>query len=315
MSGSAVVLSSHGTVENLDDLTAFVTNVRRGRPPPPELITELRHRYEAIGGQSPLNAVNAEVARKLSAALGVPVRLANRLWKPYVKDVLAGLAAEGVAHVAIVPLAQHSAGIYGQDARKGAEGTALTLACAEDWGQHPALNAAFAKRIDKSLEGLDPARTTVLMTAHSLPKAVVAQGDAYEREVRAAAAAVAAKLSARTVHTSVAFQSQGFGGGEWLGPDLPTALSEAQAAGFTTVVVAPIGFLADHVEILYDLDIEAAKLAADRGLRLVRAASLNADDDFVAVLADVARPLLAAPPASSAPSAPSAPPARPAGHG
>jgi len=286
----AVVLSSHGTVDDLDDLPAFVTNVRRGRPPPPELIAELRHRYDAIGGRSPLNAINAEVARKLSAALNVPVRLANRLWKPFVKDVLAGLAKEGVLHVAVVPLAQHSGHVYADDARKAADGTGLTLACAADWGQSLALCAAFVKRIHKSLDGLDRARTTVLMTAHSLPKAVVEQGDAYEREVRAAAASIAAGLGG--IHTGVAFQSQGFGGGEWLGPDLPTALDTSRAAGFDTVVLAPIGFLADHVEILYDLDIEAAKLARERGLRLLRAASLNADDDLIAALVEITRPLL-----------------------
>jgi ferrochelatase len=289
---AAVVLVSHGTVDSLDDLTAFVTNVRRGRPPGPELVAELRRRYEAIGGQSPLNTINASLARKLSAVLGVPVRLANRLWKPYVKDVLAELAREGVTRVGVVPLAQHSAHVYAHDARAGAEGTGIALACAPDWGQIPALCEAFAKRIRKSLDGLDPATTAVLMTAHSLPTAIIKQGDPYEREVRAAAATLGASLGA--FPWSVAFQSQGMGGqpGDWLGPDLPTALDEARARGTTTVVLAPIGFLADHVEILYDLDIEAAALARDRGLRTVRVASLNDDDDLVAVVAGVARPLL-----------------------
>jgi ferrochelatase len=291
--GRAVVLASHGTVEELDELPAFVTNVRRGRAAPPELIAELRRRYDAIGGKSPLNVINAELARKLSAALGgVPVRLANRLWKPYVRDVLKALAAEGVTRVAVVPLAQHSAHVYESDARAASEGTGLTLACASDWGQTPALCEAFAKRIRKSLEDLEVPTTTVVMTAHSLPTAIIQQGDAYEREVRAAAATVAAAIGG--VATSVAFQSQGMGSkpGDWLGPDLATSLDAAREAGFKTVVLAPIGFLADHVEILYDLDIEATALARERGLQTVRVPSLNEDDDLVAVIAAIARALL-----------------------
>jgi protoporphyrin/coproporphyrin ferrochelatase len=288
--GRAVVLVSHGTVDDLNDLPAFVTNVRRGRPPGPELVAELRRRYAAIGGHSPLNSINTILAIKLAAVLGVPVRLANRLWHPYVRDVLGELAHQRIRRVGVVPLAQHSAHVYANDAKTAAEGTGIALSCAPDWGQTPALCEAFVKRIRKCLEGLDVATTQVLMTAHSLPTAIIKQGDPYEREVRAAAATIGATLD--PVVSTVAFQSQGMDGGDWLGPDLPTALDEARARGAKTVVLAPIGFLADHVEILYDLDIEAAALAAGRGLRTVRVPSLNADDDLVSVIADVARPLL-----------------------
>jgi ferrochelatase len=287
---AAVLLVSHGTVDDLDDLAAFVTNVRRGRPPGAELVAELRRRYEAIGGQSPLNAVNARVAAKLEGRVGARTAWANRLWHPYVRDVLAELAAEGVGHVAVVPLAQHSAHVYAEDARSGAAGAGVTVACAPSWGRSPRLHEAFARRIRAVLG--EPAGTTVIFTAHSLPRVVVERGDPYEGEVRASASAVA-ELLGPGVRTTVAFQSQGFGApGEWLGPDLATALDEAAARGEARVVFAPIGFLADHVEILYDLDIEAAALARARGLAAVRAPSLNDDDDLVDVLADVARPLL-----------------------
>jgi ferrochelatase len=287
----AVLLVSHGTVDDLDDLAAFVTQVRRGHPPGAELVAELRRRYEAIGGQSPLNAVNARVASKLEARIGARTTWANRLWKPYVRDVLAELAADGVVHVAVVPLAQHSAHVYAEDARRAAEGTGVTVACAPGWGQSPKLLDAFARRIRGVLG--EPARTTVLLTAHSLPRVVVERGDPYEREVRASAAAISERLGPG-VQTAVAFQSQGLGAsGEWLGPDLATVLDLAAARGDARVVFAPIGFLADHVEILYDLDIEAAAMARDRGLTSVRAPSLNDDDDLIDVLADVARPLLA----------------------
>jgi len=295
---AAVLLVSHGTVDDLEDLTAFVTNVRRGRPPPPELVAELRRRYEAIGGRSPLNAVNARLAGKLAASLGGGARVAwaNRLWHPYTRDVLAGLGRDGVRRVAVVPLAQHSAHVYADDARAAADalagqGVALEVRCAPGWGQHPRLLDAFAARIRRVLG--DPARTTVILTAHSLPRAVVDRGDPYEREVRASAAAVTARLGAG-VHTVVSFQSQGMSDtpGGWLGPDLATVLDEARARGDARVVAAAIGFLADHVETLYDLDVEAAAMARERGLRWARAASLDDDDDLVDVLADVARPLL-----------------------
>jgi ferrochelatase len=289
----AVLLVSHGTVDDLDDLPAFVTNVRRGHAPSPDLIAELRRRYEAIGGRSPLNDVSARLASKLEERLGVRTTWANRLWKPAVRDVLQRLEGEGVRTVAVVPLAPHSAHVYADDARRAAEGTGLTLACASSWGDRPKLHDAFAARLREELEPGQSA--TVVMTAHSLPRSAILRGDPYERDVRACAAAVAQRLG-DGVRTTLAFQSQGMGAasgsGDWLGPDLPTVIGDAAARGERRIVCAPIGFLADHVEILYDLDIEAAALARTRGIEWSRARSLNADDDFVEVLADVARPLL-----------------------
>jgi len=298
----AVLLVAHGTVDRLEDLAAFVTNVRRGHAPSAELVAELRRRYEAIGGRSPLNAINAEVARKLGARLGAPTALANRLWKPGVREVLEGLLRGGARCVAVVPLAQHSAHVYAEDARRAAEGLGVELACAPNWGKSHALCAAFAARIVAALGRVeDFDRTTLLLTAHSLPRSVVDAGDPYEHDLRAAADAIAVLVRdrlGRDVRRAIAFQSQGMSAGpggrpvEWLGPDLTTALDEAAARGDRAVVVAPIGFLADHVEILYDLDIEAAAMARERGLSLSRVPSLDADDDFIDVLAEVARPLL-----------------------
>jgi ferrochelatase len=299
----AVLIVSHGTIDDLDDLPAFVTQVRRGHPPSPEVVAELRRRYETIGGSSPLNAVSAALAPKLAQKLGVRVAWANRLWKPYVRDVLADLARDGAKQVAVVPLAPHSAHVYAEDARRAAEGKGIDLACAPNWGNGRGLCEAFAERILGAMASVaDVAHTTLVMTAHSLPRSVVTRGDPYEDELRKAAAAIAAIVRRRAGHdvrSRVAFQSQGIGARgpngepiEWLGPDLRTVLDEVAERGDRWVVLAPIGFLADHVEILYDLDIEARKMAEERGLRYARAASLNADDDLVDVLADVARPLL-----------------------
>jgi len=299
---SAVVVAGHGTVESLDELPAFLANIRRGKPAPPELEAEVRRHYEAIGGRSPLGDICAEVARKLEARLRVPVRFAARLWPPYPKEVLAELAKEGVSRVAVVPLAQHSAKVYGdavaQAARELAEGggSAIEVVCADNWGRSETLTRAFAREARDALANVPPAgrsKTTLLLTAHSLPLAVIRAGDPYEREVRASAEAVVRALGADApTHVAVAFQSQGLGHGEWLGPDLKASLDAVAGRGNTHVVVAPVGFLADHVEILYDLDIDARRLAAERGLTLTRTRSLNASDGLLDALEGVARPLL-----------------------
>ncbi len=303
--GTAVLLVSHGTVDDLGDLAAFATHVRRGHPPSAELVRELRRRYEAIGGRSPLNGINRALAEKLERRLGVRVACANRLWKPYVRDVLGQLAREGISRVAVVPLAQHSAAVYAEDARAAAEGSGIDLACAGNWGRLSGLCEAFADRVVRALGEGDSSDATVIMTAHSLPKAVVARGDPYADEVAWAADDIAARVRARVgaaVRHTVAFQSQGLAGKgpggvaiEWLGPDLRAALDAARENGSRRVVLAPVGFLADHVEILYDLDVEARSLAEERALSYGRAASLNADDDLVEAIADVARPLLGPP--------------------
>jgi ferrochelatase len=300
--GDAVLLVSHGTVDDLDDLAAFVTNVRRGHEPGPQLVAELRRRYEAIGGKSPLNAINAELARKLGARLGTPVAWASRLWKPTVREVVAELAAGGVRRIALVPLAQHSAKVYADDARRAVEGLGVELVSASNWGQEPGLLHAFGRRVAEALRPLrELDQTTVVLSAHSLPNAVVDAGDPYELEVRAAADAVLAVARARVgrdVRSVVAFQSQGLSAGprgqpaSWLGPTLEATVQELAARGDRHAVFAPIGFLADHVEILYDLDVEMRAMAGRLGMSYSRTPSLNADDDFIDVLADVARPML-----------------------
>ena len=279
-----VLLVSHGTVEELDDLPAFLANVRHGRAAPPELVAELRRRYAAIGG-SPLDAINQRLAEKLERALSIPVRRASRLWRPYVRDVVADWDVE---RVVVIPLAQHSAHVYAAAAKREIAGK--DVVCAGDWGQRPALLDAFARR---ALAHASPDAALVL-TSHSLPKRVIEAGDAYECEVRASAAGVLARVAGKFAQTAIAFQSQGPGSesSDWLGPSLPEVIDAMN--GVSKLVFAPIGFLADHVEILYDLDVEAKALAQRRGLAYARTESLNDADDLVEVLTELARELLAA---------------------
>jgi ferrochelatase len=305
---TAIVLIAHGTVDRLDDLPAFLANIRHGHAPSAGLVDEVRRHYEAIGGRSPMNAVCREVAKKLEARLGLPTRVAMRLWKPTPLEVLEELSRDGATRVVVIPLAQHSADVYADAVREAARdlasntGVTLQLATAPNWGREPALTRAFAAEARRTLESIPSgarAKTTLLMTAHSLPLAVIRGGDPYETEVRASAEAVAASVGGLVAHWELAFQSQGMSTGPggrpmpWLGPDLRAALEGAVARGHTHVVVHPIGFLADHVEVLYDLDIVAQGLAKGLGLELARTRSLNASDGLIDALVNVAQPLLA----------------------
>lgn len=302
---TAVVLIAHGTVESLDDLPEFLRNIRRGHDPPAELVEEVRRRYEVIGGRSPLLDITNEVARKLEKKLDLPVRVAMRLWRPYPKDVVAKLVGEGIRRIVVVPLAQHSAGVYGAAMTAAAReiDPTIDVLCAKNWGRTPELTRAFADVISETLAKVPEAeadRTALLLTAHSLPVGIIKAGDPYETEFRGSAEDVAAELRRRGARFSehvVAFQSQGIGTGmEWLGPDLRATLEDLAKRGRKHVVVAPIGFLADHVEILYDLDVEAkAWTEGDLGMVLYRSTSLNAGDGLIDALATVARGVLARP--------------------
>jgi ferrochelatase len=296
---AAVLLTCHGTVDRIEDIPAFVTIIRRGRPAPAELVDEVVRRYTKIGG-SPLMRITEAQASALGSRLGLPVRVAGRLWRPYPKDVVAELVAAGVTTLVSLPLAPQSVAVYHAVVREAvANHAGITLLEAPPWGLEPALVDAFVQVIDEALarfaEG-ERARVPVLLTAHSLPARVIAAGDAYEREFRAMAAAVGERVAARGNPVSVAFQSQGMDGGDWLGPDLATAFGELAAGGARSVVVAPIGFLAEHVETLYDLDVEAPEIARKAGIeRLERAAAVNDRPRLVDALEAVCRRLLEPP--------------------
>jgi ferrochelatase len=294
---SAVLLTCHGTVDKLDDLPAFLDNIRRGRPTPPAIVVEVTHRFQRIGG-SPLMKTTAAQADALAKRLGLRVAIAGRLWPPYPTEVIAELVKSGVTSLVSLPLAPQSVDIYNAPVREAAAmHPGLALACAPAWGEEPALVAAFVETIDETLARFSAGERSavpIVLSAHSLQRRVIDAGDPYERQFRAMAAAV--EVGIRAAHANpvrVAFQSQGMDGGAWLGPDLPTTFAELAKGGASAVIVAPIGFVADHVETLYDLDIEAPGLAAKAGLaRFERAPALNARPRFIDALEAVARRLL-----------------------
>lgn len=293
---TAVLLTCHGTIDRVEDIPAFLHNIRRGRPTPQHIVDEVQRRFLHIGG-SPLMRITAEQGKALEARLGIPVRIAGRLWGPYPKDVVAELAAAGTTRLVSLPLAPQSVEIYHAGVREAAAAhPGMEVRCAPAWGLEPSLITAFLESIDEALARFPEDRRAsvpVLLTAHSLPQRIIDMGDAYEREFRAMAEAVAAGIAERGNPSRIAYQSQGMDGGVWLGPDLPTTFAALVAEGQTEVVIAPIGFVAEHVETLYDLDVEAPGLAEKAGItRIERAGAMNTRARFIDALESVVRRLL-----------------------
>lgn len=289
-SRTGILLVAHGTVADLNDLPAFVARIRHGRPPPPGLVVELRHRYDAIGG-SPLLRVTEQQARALEAQSGLPVLLGMRLWDPSVEDAFREAAKRGLARLVLVPLAPFSVDVYGAAARRSLDAVraelgdrAPELVVCQAWGCEPSFVEAHSALL-RATVGPDSRESAVLLTAHSLPRAAIRAGDRYQAEVEASARAIAVCLGQPC---ELAYQSQGADGGEWLGPDLRQTFERLAARGVRRVTLSPFGFLADHVETLYDLDIEARAWAAASGLAFERVPALNTAPGLIDALTQVA---------------------------
>jgi ferrochelatase len=279
---TGVLLVAHGTVENLDDLGAFVARIRHGRPPPPGLVEELRRRYEAIGG-SPLLRTTQEQAQALAKRLEVPVLSAMRLWEPGVERALAGAGSLGLKRLVVIALAPFSQHVYWEAAQRSAEAVAsrLELVPSDAWGEEPDFVAAQVDLIRRHA----PDDAALVLSAHSLPRSVIDRGDPYAKMVEGSAQSISKALGRPA---ELCYQSQGAGGGDWLGPSVEQTLDTLVEQGHTRVAWAPIGFIADHVETLYDLDIEARALAEARGLELTRVPALNLHPGLTAALSAVA---------------------------
>jgi len=280
---NVVVLVAHGTVSSLEDLGAFVQEIRQGRPAPPSLIQELRERYERVGG-SPLLALTEKLALAVGQETGLETRVAMRLWEPRLRDVVSDLSASD--NLVLVPLAPFSIEVY----RAAAEKELKTLEhpprlrVVEAYATSPTLIAAWCDSIEPILREssgrVAEGRAVLLQSAHSLPQFVIDRGDRYEVTFREAAALVRAELERRAVPfdaelSQVVFQSQGAMDGAWLGPALATTLEVLRERGAKQVSVLPMGFLSEHIETLYDLDIEARAQAEKLGLGFSRAGALN----------------------------------------
>jgi len=298
MTRDALLLMAYGSPDSLDQVEAYYTDIRRGSPPPPHLLAELLDRYRAIGGGSPLSyiveAQRAALQEELAArGLPVPVYAGMRHIAPWIRDVVTRMAGDGVERFVAIPLApQRSANAAGY--RRAVDGALAGLGVdapiagfVDSWHDQPRLIDALAETTLEALARFDhPADVRIMFTAHSLPARFAAEGDPYPEELATTARLVAARLGIERYEFS--YQSAGRTGEPWLGPDILDEIRRLAATGVTELVVRPVGFVADHLEVLYDIDIEAQAVAREAGVHLERARSLNTDPVFIAALADIA---------------------------
>lgn len=289
------LVMAHGTPSALEELEAFLTHIRHGRRPSTEQLADLRRRYDAIGGISPLTATTHKQVEGIGQALerrspgGFTVRYGARHVAPFVEDAAADLLAQGVRGVVGLVLTPHRSSMGSEDYLQRAH-TALAgrvpFAGVTNWYARSALVRLWAERVRDATDsaGTGP-QTAVVFSSHALPQRIRERADPYESQVADSARLVA--RAAGAADWRVAWQSAGRTPEPWIGPDLLEVIGQLAEEGMRNVVVCPIGFVADHLEVLYDLDIEARGVATAAGLRFERTSSFNDDPRFLAVLADV----------------------------
>lgn len=302
---TAILLMAYGGPNSLDELEPYLLDVRGGRPVSPELLDEMSQRYASIGGRSPLLDITRRQAEALEARLNrsqavggdrFKVYVGMRHWAPYIRQALEGIAADGFQRVVAVCMAPHASRLSSGAYRKKLEEAQAQLArplqidFIESWHDRPLFIQALAQSVHQALEQL-PADIRpglkYVFSAHSLPAFLLEQGDPYADQLRETARLLAEALHLAPAQWLFCFQSAGAMDGRWLGPQIDEVIPELAAGGVKAMLVTPIGFVAEHVEVLYDLDIEARQQAEAEGIQLFRSPSLNATPAFIEAVAEL----------------------------
>jgi protoporphyrin/coproporphyrin ferrochelatase len=288
----AILLLTYGGPDSLDDIPTFLSAVRGGRPTPPLLLAEISRRYALIGGRSPLLAITRRIADRLSEATGSPVYVGMRHWQPTIAETVRQMAGDGVRRCVAICLAPHysrlSVGAYRARLGEALAGVNLQVVFIESWHTAPAYLDGVAAAVRETLPrfGADPP-VKVIFTAHSLPASILAEGDPYDGQLEETARLVAARLGLPDDRWTRCYQSAAQTGVPWLGPSIEALMPQLAAAGERNLVVAPIGFIAEQVEILYDLDIGLREIATQCGARVERTPMLNDSPPLIAALAEI----------------------------
>ena len=289
---TAVLLLAHGSPENPDQVPEFLSYVTGGRPLPPTVVEEIRHRYSLIGF-SPLPCWTLLQADQLSQSLQMPVFVGMRNWKPFIADAVKAIANQQYERVIAICLApqnsRSSVGLY-RSAVVGDGSLPFQLDFVDEWHDQPLLAKAFAEKLRAGWERASAehgAKLPVIFTAHSVPQRTITEGDPYERQSKETAELVAKEANLPADDWTFAFQSQGMSGGQWIGPTVEDTIRNLKAKGHRGIFLHPIGFVCDHVEVLYDIDIAFKQFAEKEGMRLWRAESLNGSKKLTAALAEV----------------------------
>ena len=273
-------------------MPAYLQLVRGGRPPSDELVAEMRHNYEAIGGRSPLTDITLAQGAALRERLGddVPVAVGMRNWRPFIKDALEELTAAGVDRVIGIPMAPQFSTLSVKkyvDAATQALPSALRFDAVQSYCSHPLLLDAFAERVRAAAPRRDE---LVVFTAHALPVKAIDAGDPYAEQVAATARGVAER--AGITRYERAFQSAGRTPEPWIGPTIDEVIDEQSGRGIRKFLIVPIGFVCDHTEILFDIDVQAAQTAREFSTSLRRTESLNTSPTFISLLEQLVRSAL-----------------------
>lgn len=298
-STTAVLLLAHGSPDSTADVPQFLLKVTGGRQLPIEVIEEVTHRYGSIG-RSPLTDITQRQAELLAGRVGMPVYVGMRNWKPFVSETLQRMVKDGVRRAIVICMAPQnsrtSVGLYRTSLRSCPD-SEIVFDFVDSWHEEPCLIQAFAEKLR---EGRNAARreagsnVPVIFTAHSVPERTILDGDPYEVQTKRTAELVAGAASLDREEWRFAFQSQGMSGGAWLGPTVEATILDLARSGHSAVFIQPIGFVCDHVEVLYDIDIAFKEFAEKEKIRLWRAKSLNDSALLTSALASIVKSRLRA---------------------
>lgn len=295
---TAVLLLAYGGPDSLADIPAYLADIRGGRETPQALIDEITHRYAEIGGRSPLLAITRSLAARLSAAVDLPVYVGMRHWTPWIQDTVAQMAADGVQRAVAICLAPHYSSLsIGAYRRKLDEALAqverpLAIDFVDSWHTEPHYLDGIAANVRATLDRWPEQKRNdvlVVFTAHSLPELIVQRGDPYDQQMRDTSGLLAHHLDLPNDRWTFSYQSAAQTGVPWLGPQIEDLLPRLAQQGWRNMLIAPIGFIADHVEILYDIDIGVQTIARQHNIRVERPPMLNDTPPLIAALAAIVR--------------------------
>jgi len=291
---TAVLLLAHGSPEKPEEISEYLSHVTSGRSMPQAVVDEITHRYTLVGF-SPLTFWTLKQASQLADQLRMPVFVGMRNWKPFISDTVQKIAGEDFERVIAVCLAPQnsrtSVGLY-RRAVESQNNSHFAMDFVESWHDHPLLIRAFAEKLLSSWPAACSeagTRLPVIFTAHSVPERTITEGDPYQAQAHQTAALVAKEADLALEDWAFAFQSQGMSGGPWIGPSVEETILGLKQKGHAGLFVQPIGFLCDHVEVLYDIDIAFKDFAMKNGMQLWRAQSLNESQTLTSALADIVR--------------------------
>jgi protoporphyrin/coproporphyrin ferrochelatase len=297
----AVLLLAYGSPDSVADIPAYLSDVRGGRETPQRLLEEITSRYQQIGGRSPLLDITRSAGRRLSEATGLPVYTGMRHWHPRIKDAVAEMSAAGVERCIAICMAPHysvmSVGAYRarlDDAMVSSD-CHMAVDFVESWHTEPHYLDGLAQNTREALRRFtleERDEVKVIFTAHSLPEAILERGDPYPQQLAETSRLVAERLELAPGRWEFSFQSAAQTGTPWLGPQIEALVPELARRGERNLVISPVGFIADHVEVLYDLDIGVQRIARAAGVHVERAPMLNDSPALVAALASIVRECL-----------------------